>query len=261
MKDVASIAEVRRLRRASLINLTLTDLLIMVLFVLLLFTFRASEEGRDEVSGLEAELRQVRVERDKLRDELAIAQVALAKANARVQELEESVRRLLASLKDSLNPDPVVAFEKLQAENRQLQARVESLEKILRAQQREIADKNRVLTQQGRGTGFPKCLVTEGFLLEVQLLESGNLSIKPSWDAGAEATARAVPGVRELVEAGEVTQDAFRQHAGRILAWGDEQEVRCRFHVNTATADPAPSLETYRRQMNVIERHFYARRG
>ncbi len=273
MNNVTSLAEARRLRRTSIVNLTLTDLLMMVLFVLLLFTFRATEEGREEITGLEAELQRVLSERNRIQEELTLIRKDLVDAKERIRRLEEENNRLRAAAKDTLPTGPsVVDVEKLREENRLLRdenrilreenrllkARLEAAERRLQQPERETAGRNPGPGKHGKGTGFPRCPVTDGFLLNVTLARSGNLTVKPAWDAGAEVAALGVPGVRDLIESSELSQDTFRQHAERIVAWSDKQDIPCRFHVRANIGDPPPSLEIYRRQLNLIERHFYA---
>lgn len=266
MNEATIIHETRRQRRAALINLTLTDLLIVVVFVLLFFVFRADEEGRSEVTAIQAQLAETERERDRLKKELTATQIELARLNAKLQDLEELIKRLLEGSKNSTLPvNPREFIESLQRENKKLKGdldalnrELESREELIQHQQSEIAKSNIRLKQQGKGTGFPRCLVTAGFLLEVRLLPSGQFLVAPLWEAGANKRARAVPGVVDIIGHGEISIGTFRLHAKKIKAWAESQEVPCRFRVKTIVG--TKDLEMYRRQMRAIDEFFYPTR-
>jgi len=266
MSSIASFHEVKRLRRSGLITLTLTDLLIVVVFVLLLFTFRSTEEGRVEISGIQALLRQVTEERDRLKTELAQARQENELLKKQNRDLQEFVQRLLREKQeDTLPADPGETIDKLAAENRalkdmidQLNKEIERLKRLLETQQAEREKTKQETEGKEGGTGFPRCPVTDGFLLEIRLLESGNLRITPRWDEAANSDARSVPGVSELADAGEVSLETFHGLASRIFQWSDSREPPCRFHVDTRTE--TKNLETYRRQMGAVDRYFYPTR-
>jgi hypothetical protein len=286
MNRIASYHEIRRLRRSGMVTLTLTDLLLVVLFVLLLFTFRATEERRVEISATEAHLLELEVERNRLRQELADALAENARHKAQVKDLNELVARLLRKPQSATLPaDPATVIADMQSEIASLRATIDRLnerlrdvpaiealeeeldrakkeldsrERLIAALQSDVAEKEAALRQRGRGTGYPRCLVTSGFLFRIILRESGNLLFTPSWEEGAERLARGVPGVSELANAGEVSLAIVRQQAGRILAWSNKQEVPCRFRVDTERE--TRDLDMYLRQMQLIERYFYAKR-
>jgi hypothetical protein len=253
-------------RRAALVNLTLTDLFIVVLFVLLLFTFRAGDEGRIEISALEEQLRNALQERDMLRDQLTKSQANIAMLEKKVRELDELINRLLGARKDPTLPvDPKVEIAALQDiirkqkdEIARLKAIIASKDGLLESQQADLGAKEKQLASQGKGTGHPRCLVTSGYLFDIRLLGSGDLSISAAWESGADQAARRVSGVTELISASEVTLDTFQQQGKRILAWSNEQEIPCRFRVKTTRE--TKDLDLYLRQMRLIDQVFYPTR-
>jgi len=255
-----------RQRRNALVNLTLTDLLIVVLFVLLFFTFRSSDEDKTEISVKTVQLKQLQRERDQLHEQLQASQLQVAKLLKEVKDLNELVRRLLADTKDSLPPNPITVIKGLQGDNDVLRKEIDDLkiqvknrDALLRALQAELAKKIETLagTSAG-GTGLPNCLVTSGFFLEIRLLPNGSLVVNPAWVTTADKEARAIDGVSDLISAGQMSLYTFQRITKHIKIWSEKQDTPCRFRVKTIRE--TKDLDLYLQQMRAIDQTFYPTR-
>lgn len=256
----ASASEVRRHRRQEIANLTLTELLISMVFILLLTTYYARESGLQQVSQLEAMLEQARRERDQLALELKSAHAALVKAQEEVRRLDRALRDAnetiarLAPRADTVRPDPAV----LMGERDKAIRERDALRLLVDQQQKDIAQLQRKLAQEGRGVGKPKCTVTPGPIVKVILEDGGTFRVSQAWEAGTEEAVSSVPGLVEFAsKATSMSVSEFREFSDRIYRWGDQQSIACRFVVDVVVS--TRDLATYRNLMKVVDAYYYPR--
>jgi cell division protein FtsB len=253
--------KIESLRRSAIVNLTLTDILIVLLFVLLLFTFRAKEEGLKDIPALQAQVEALRKENQRLAAQLNDARNLVTALEQKVKEQEEFIARLLTQSPEGLPVDSRAVLARLTKEIETLREMNRVLIEEKRALEARLAKyeaPSRGLVQGGKGTGYPRCAVTSGFLLEVTLLEDGSYVVQPAWDQNSERQVRVVPGLEGLSGPQKFTSVEFQRFAEGLFGWGDAQEPACRFHVlvKTQTRD----LGVFQAQMRRIDRYFYPRR-
>jgi hypothetical protein len=233
----------------------LIELLVSLVFLAMAFAFVQKEEQsattlQDKIFRLESELATIKAANLKLTTENA-------DLRRRNRELEASLARWMKVPRSSISPNdrPVTltgeAYKRLQDQLANALTMTAELQK-------DNAALRRLLNQQGKGgTDLPNCTVSAGFLLNIDFLPDGNLRTSPGWTAGAEAAARELPGIQDLL-AGDKSPAAFIQAAAQMAAWGHKQVVPCGFRVRAI--ERHTDLALYKRQLRSVEQYFYVRR-
>lgn len=235
-----------------------------MVFVSFAFSFFARDEGLKEASVWQQRFEALSHKARELENHLHFAEKRaleseqrLAEVTAKLADRDRLLNRLLndpalASLSASeLSVVPKKKIDELTAELANQRA-------IVSDQQNQLGRLSQALKSEGKGSGYPRCAVTSGFLFEITLLADGRLAVQPAWNPGAASQALAVPGVTGLVNRKTVTIQEFQDFAREILHWSETQPVECRFFVRTKrqTAD----LTTYLAQMKTIDGFFYPTR-
>ncbi|MDH5179093.1 MAG: hypothetical protein OEZ39_06210 [Gammaproteobacteria bacterium] len=257
-----SVNEARKHHRASIVNLSLTEILILMVFSVMAYTILSIESGATPSTELAKELEETKKDRDKIRDDYNKAITDLYEQQKKTESLLkvlQSKERLLSRLLQSQEGTLSVGQKKLHEE---LQNHIKDLEKQVANERRMITEKQQYITRllkEGKGrTGYPICAITSGFLLEIELNSDGSLLVKPAWSEGAEADARDIPGVTQLIHGQSISIDNFSEHASQIYTWGDQQTIPCRFSIRTVRK--SEDLTTYLSQIKTVEKYFYAKK-
>lgn len=224
----------KKSRRDAVVQFSILELLVMMVFVLLVFTNYASDVGEEQRTAI---VKQLDYERRR--------NIELSSKAAQFQTELEATRRRESDL----------------------QAQIEDKERFIN---RVLAHFGVTLSEaRGRfdvprsgvgrgGVGYPKCVDPIGFLFVITLQESGDLNTKFGPYAETSAIVAAVPQVMFLVNAGPVSMTAFEARAKLIRDWGESQDVPCRFHVDVFPHEG--NISTFRKQMALIDKYFYPKR-
>ena len=246
-----------RVRKERIHTTMLIELLALLVFMSMAFAFVMKEEGdrvnpwKEKHDKVAAELRQAERRIVELRREVLTL-------SAKTRQMEAYIRRLLAAHEGPLpSNDRLAPISREQYED--LMGKAGNDDAMLQELQRGNADLRAQLSAaKGGGTDLPKCLVTPGYLLSIELLAGGDYRVSPDWAAGAEDVVRQVPGAMELAAGGSFGRDRFLALAGQVAGWGKAQPVPCGFRVRVR--ENHGDLGLYKRQLRTVEQYFYVAR-
>lgn len=239
-----------RARKDRIHNTMLIELLALMIFLAFAFAFAMKEEG-DRLNPWKLKHDKVALELERAKATIAEQRHEIRVLIAKVASLEASVRRLAAAhdgplaANDVLIPLPRNEYDKL-LNDRALLTSLQSENAGLRAR------------LNNGGTDRPNCLVTPGFLISVELLSDGALSVRPAWSAEARARVAEVTGAIALGEGGRMTTQQFSQRASQVDAWARAQVPACGFRARVSESHG--NLALYKRQVRAVEQYFYVRR-
>jgi len=223
----------RRERGSDIVNLTLTEVMILMVFAALIFSFLARDEGEGERTRLAAEVEAVSSRLRAVSSEKEHLQTRLDGFAARIAQLETALADRDRQIKD-LN---------------------ETIERIRGAAPGSKPLSVRDSKTSGRGSGLPRCSLTAAYLLDVTLLDSGGFAVQPAWDQTTEHEAAKLPGMAPLLATSHLSMEDFRRQAREIYSWSSSQEEPCRFYVRARTR--TMQLAVYQKQMKILESYFY----
>jgi hypothetical protein len=257
---MSNVAAARQTRRSDIINLTVTEIMLLMVFVILVFSFLAREEELKPVASYIQENAQLRQALEAMKLEVVDLKRQVAELQADNKRKDETINRLLGRDSASISVEvvPTVDMQKLRADLAVAQDRIKQLELLLAAQQNDLAGRDAKIASLGGGTGYPRCLVTSAYLVEITPLADGGFRVIPAWDTGAERSALEVQGVRALTETSHITAAQFQQFSGEVFAWSRMQKPECRFHARTRVVETS-DVPTLLEQQKAIQRVFYWR--
>lgn len=244
-------SEVARLRRAQIVTLSISEIMLLLVFMAIAFSFLAKNEGREAIPRVEQELREAKARIATLEDLVRALRTERDRLKADFKELSEE----LASRQE---PDTTVTprSETPRLTPDEVKKRVVSLQALVN----ELQDENAKLRQMvgGKAPGLPRCLVTSGFMFRFVLLADGHISGSPSWDAGALPNPAGLPGVNILSSGMPLGDRELIFAAAQLNHWADSLPQPCRFSVmaRRETMDAA----TFDHQLRVLEGFFYVKR-
>jgi cell division protein FtsB len=254
--------ELGRIRRQQVVNLSMTELLLLVVFMAVAFSFLSKEEDLREVSAVQKELELTKAANRSLEAHIRELDEERARLLAKQDELQLAVARLEQQLRELLpdapppvaNNGPTVTVPESLV--KWLHAKVTSLDRI----GCDLQSENGALRRQlgGKAPGLPRCIVTSGYLLNLTLLADGSFSGAAAWDEAAQPVASTLPGILYLSSGKTLSPAQFRAAAGELNRWADAQQQSCRFSVKLKRQ--TLSVETYDQQLNLVETFFYAKR-
>lgn len=261
--------------RSFILSLTLTEILILLFFVVLLTAMW--------------EISKVNTERDELEQALGL-QAAIGPAEARsllraaerkneiktlreeLQETQEELARLdtLAALKRDLSEEAFLKLVRDVAERlgekkgeTDLTTEVEAVRKRLMKSERALKDAKAQNVSMSRrlkraGLGFPPCWADEEgkpeylFIVELQ---GDLLQVVEDWPVHRQGNVESVSGATELANR-RVSRRAFVKGAAPILRWSKEQTPECRHFVVIRDSDETTKAE-FKSGMLLVENYFY----
>lgn len=267
--------------RSFIVALTLTELILLLFFVLLFTTDK-------EIDDLVEERNELIQLRDSIAIQLEAMQAAISMDSStlaalkesmplreRVEELEEELAESEERAKalKSMIPEEGEDFDELIREavaNTAAQERADRLRErnedldlelermtsqLANCQAQNINCANR-LEQQG--LGFPPCWADANGRPEyifVTTLLPDSIVVDRVWPAHRDAEARAIPGVLELTDKTH-SKISFARYAFPILNWSKDQQPECR-HFVIVDDSPETSKEDYKDQLAQVENFFY----
>lgn len=252
-------SEIGRLRRQQIVNLSMTELMILLVFMAVTFSFLAREEDLVEIPAAQVRIAELEASLQQAKHDIAVLQKKLQEADAENERLRRALDRL-RPVTPTPNPGQPAMVSVPEPTWRQLQAENESLKRIVAQQQKDIADLRRQIKDQGnKAPGLPRCIVTSGFLLTITLQPDGYFRGSKAWDTGAEQQALALPGIERLSSGASLSTAEFRTAATELRKSGEAQEIPCRFTV--LVKRETVNVDQYERQLNLLDEMFYYRRS
>ncbi len=253
---------------------SLTEVLILIVFVLLLAITKDSEviswqERRIAVLNqknleLENELQKTKRENREMRAELEGAKKTIALLKAYMDPLRDpadiSDEDLIATFKDLVDVNQGLGGSPAQViagKNKTIR----ELEAELEASETEI---DRVTKALAGGIDKPNCFI-KGMqkpyseIATVELMPNG-YAVSGAWEPITEdSVASTVPGLMAF-SSGFLTPQEFSEAGNQVYRWSDQQKRKCRFRVKVRTnADSFSSPREYEQSLSRLERYFYKR--
>lgn len=230
----------------------LIELLSLLIFLAIAFAFLAKEESERTNPWKE--------KHDRVAAQLLSAQKTIRRltqdvveAKARIKLLEEANRLLRASINGPLAANDrrvMLSAEQLAS----LNARLVNAEALLQERQVENGRLRERLAGRG-GTDLPRCAISPGYLLRIEVTGADVYRVRANWPATAAPDVRRVNGAVELGQAGSVSRRGFESLAAKVSAWGRVQAVPCGFTV--LVTESHGDLSLYKSQQRTIGKYFY----
>lgn len=272
--------EVARIRRQQVLNLSITELMILLVFMAVTFSFLAKEEGLKDVPLAQKQIEELKDLNQSLRDQMAVLQQEHDRARADVEILKRQLRQLFSDAPPAPNPQigDFIAVRKSELDDLNkgksdldgLKNGIADLKEINDNLKSDL-DKQRTATQGlrsqiaelrkllgGKAPGLPRCLVAGGFLSIVTLKSDGTMTVVSGSGDQPNPETAAIPGVTSLLSNQPLSASEFRKHASEINKWADAQEQPCRF--SARVRHETMSVDQYDKNLKVVEQFFYVRR-
>lgn len=216
-----------RVRRAQVVSLSLTELMLLLVFMAIAFSFLAKEESQREVPKLQARLDAALRETDRLEREKAELTQKLADA---VQD-DERLRQFL---------------ERVQIDSETLRPRGDSI----------TIDSSHVYTLAttvARAPGHPQCSLTGRYLVRLQLLSGGQIRGTRLWDRKDASLVANLPGLAAL-SSGQSLSLADFGAAAKAVHEASLKSNNCVFAVETIRRTKDADL--FDAELRAVERYF-----
>jgi hypothetical protein len=252
---MSAFSEIGRLRRQQIVNLSITEMMLLLVFMAMTFSFLADEEHRAEVPLLHKQIQELRFENQKLQDKLEKSLRELQTAKQAIAALIKKLNQLEPNQPPIPNP-----LEKLLSYGEQIKTLKEKLlfnEAIINGLKKE---NDALIKASGkRGQGKPKCRVTTKFMILFELHQDGSLSGASDWHPAADSVASKLPGIEVLTSKKPLQYRQYRNAASKLQQWGLQRDIPCTFTVRTKRH--TTQIEIYEKQLRLLERYFYVKRG
>jgi hypothetical protein len=216
-----------RIRRAQIFSLSLTELILLLVFMAITFSSLAKDEGLREVPNLRAQL-----------------------ANA----LKENAR---------LTKETLDLAGRLSTVTQDLDLRKEFLERIgidavsLKPQSDTIridATHTYILSSTGgKAPGHPQCALKNRFLLNLSLLSGDQIQSQLAWDREADASVTNLPGIPVLA-AGQILSLSEFETAAKALTAESLKSSNCVFAVKVTRE--TKDADAFDAELILVERYF-----
>jgi cell division protein FtsB len=259
-------SEVGRIRRQQIVNLSITELMLLLVFMAVTFSFLSKEEDLQDVPQIQKELEDTKAKNHSLEEQIknlneerAILVRNLDSARDKIAGLERQLQELLPDAPPPV-PNNAKSVSVPETTYKWLQARVTSFEKIARDLQAENAAlRKQIVGEGGRAPGLPVCIVTSGYLLTFNFLRDGSISGDRAWDTAADSVASKIPGVMALSSGHPLLLNQFRLAAAEVKKWGLSQAQPCTFRVREKRE--TTDIEVFDKQLAAAESAFYVKRN
>ena len=246
-------------RRTFLLAMTMTELVILLFFVVLLLAYQErSHSASEEARAMEAE-----ASLSEIRNQIASALEDRGFDSIADPSDEDFVRLVREVL-----PDPRV-HESLVEQRARLEEEVESLTsensdlseklRVSEESRENIRDQLGFVSKQcgPEGHGPPPCWIGDDkkieYIYTVVLMED-ELEVERAWPSHREDDVGRIQGARELVGK-TFTAAEFQQRASPVKMWADSQNPKCVHFVRVR--DRAVTKDAYKRQLGIVENYFY----
>lgn len=223
--------EVVAVRRSQIVSLSLTELMLLLVFMAITFSFLAKEEGQKEIPRIQHDLRIAEARVRVLEREKAQLKADLHAERLRTADLERFIR--------SLGYDP----------------RIVPNSGTVPSANRAAADHH----TGGNAPGLPRCHNTTGFLFTFAFQADGRIRGMPAWDGTATSTIGNLPGIATIASGKSLSLGEFRSAASKLVSWLDTQNEPCRYSVKVF--HETTNISVYESQLSAVEKFFYVKRS
>lgn len=273
-----SFAEVARVRRQQVVNLSITELMILLVFMSITYSFLAREEDRKEVPQSQQEWTRLKADNERLKIEVRKFQQERDLALTRVTELERLLKQLFPDAPVPVPNPPnnsFVAISKsalaeLQARAAQadeLRARAAKFEemqtKVTNLEQQVLELNTTILELRkrldgGKAPGRPRCPLTGTFLLAITANTDGSFTGVSASDKTLNSQAYALPGIEALSSRKQVSESEFKKIGAELIRLLETQDKPCRYSIRIKRT--TNSFEQWEKQLSITEKFFYVKR-
>ncbi len=230
--------ELGRIRRAQIVSLSMTEIMLLLVFMAVTFAFLSRQENQVELTAAQKQLEEARIEIRRLHSDLDAVRAELRKLQAERDDLDRLVRRLLpeAELAKATPAEILKWFD----------AHPDAAERAQRG----------VAAAMKGGVGLPRCDVKATHVLAMVLLGDGSMFGQKAWAAEDEALLNGVPGLSALSSGKSLDPRSASAASDELANWGRSQKTPCRFVVRVDDRQ-SPDKETYKAQIKLLEQRFY----
>ena len=219
-----------RVRRAQIVSLSLTELMLLLVFMAVAFSFLAKKEGLVAIPRLQAELNDAIKENKRLTSENRFLSKNLDDANAKNQRLTRFL--------NSINIDTATLKPK---------------GKVI-----VIGGTSYVISNTtGLAPGHPKCTLKSGFLFNLTLLSDMQIQGTAAWDTAADQVVTTIPGVA-ILSAGKALSLPEFEAAANALFTSSLAANNCVFAVRVARQ--TKDADAYDAELTALRKYFYDKR-
>jgi cell division protein FtsB len=291
---MSSFAEVARVRRQQVVNLSITELMILLVFMAITYSFLAREEDRKEVPLVQQEWDELKAANERLRADVDKLKQERDVALARVAGLEQQLRQLFPDASPPVpNPrgDEFVAipksiltelqaqaanFKEMQARATKAEEKVQELNmaivelqnrlngaKVIEQQNQVLSASNAELQRRingGKAPGLPLCTVVSGFLLVITANTDGTFTGASAWDKSPVSKVTELPNIQSLSSDQPLSETEFKKAASELSKWGTAQDQPCRFRARVKREPTMTSFDQWDKQLALVEQFFYVKR-
>jgi len=273
-------------RKSELLNISINEILLILVFTLLIFTHFAARENKSEISIMNKQLLLLEKSNTSLEKKLATLKIDNRTLRNTLKQWKEKYATLISIIakyvSDAGTLTPVEVADRLDAllfasgankgdanivaeKLAKLNERVRELEKENEALKNKVKELERLRTaNKGGGLDRPRCVVTGypeiiKFLYEITMQSEG-YSVRALWHERFDPIFFNIPGVKEIGRVSRLSEVKFRKAADKIYRWSDNQIPQCRFYVTVLNRLGDVRSSVYQRYFGNIDHRFYIRK-
>lgn len=239
--------DVARARRAQIVSLSLTELMLLLVFMAITFSFLSRDENAREV--------------DYCGVLLGECEERLATSRSELADREDEIRALKNQL-SSCTGDLAQCGETLRPDSRRPTygecTGIADCNRAIARLSDEIARLTELLKSSGKAPGLPVCTQIKGFIAQLHLLSDGTIQGLPSSAPSGELPSDVDGALATITSGVALNERDFRHMAATIAQWGLTQTPPCRLLVKAYRVTDDAGM--YERLLRLLEEHFYVKR-
>ena len=271
-------------RKTELLEISITEILFILIFALLIYTHFSGLEKKIEVSSLDVQIENLKKERDKLHNEKKAFEKKNRNLEKELKKWKVNYAALTTVIKKYISEfgtlTPKEALVKLEifldASKKELGGKINLVDDLASLKlenedlklenvdlKKKLAELQRLREKEsGGGIDKPRCIVSGypgiiKFLYEITM-SPDNYSVKPWWNRSYDPVIFRIPGAEELARGAAMPYSTFTREAKKIVRWNDKQNPRCRFYARIRfKLDGWASVSIFERHKKAITNRFY----
>ena len=250
---------------------SLTEVLIIILFALLLFNY----SSLDKVDIKEREVQGLNLKIKKLESDLVEKQIENKKLTEELKAKQQTVDIIKRYLVPNITPSEVTLEDLIMilaaqvangdGEGPSQETVILRLEKQIVALNARVKELEANLDTEGSGTDKPRCdipgLVSQYNQIATVEVFPDSYKVSGNWDHVTERTNIAlVPGLLAL-ENNSLSRSEFKKAAAKVFSWSKKQPEECRFRVDLKVSEATKGLITSEglKRISLVTQYFYQR--
>lgn len=218
-------------RRAQIVSLSLTELMLLLVFMAIAFSFLAKEEGLREVPRVQAQLNDALSKIESLNTKNAVLEKNLKTMTDKAERLERFLERIgvdsttLTPHGNTISFDPTHTYV--------------------------------LSTTGGKAPGRPLCALKSVYLISFELLPDERISGSPTWDPVVDKSVADLAGVSVLASGQPLSISTFETAARQLQNDSVLRRSGCVFAAKaTRKTNDADAFDA---ELSSVERFFYVR--